>query len=65
MARQFGASISVGSAGERGLFFVVGRGVSPSVAVTTLGGQIVVQLPDDLKVLAVVPVANQWALQPP
>src|SRR3712207_1903457 len=52
MARGFGATIDVASTFGRALFLVVGNGVSPRSAVTSADGQVVVELPDGVRLLA-------------
>lgn len=51
-ARAFGASISVTTQGQS-LFLVVGRTGAPDVALRALGGEVLVRLPDERRVLAV------------
>jgi len=63
IARQFGASIDVAATGGRSLFLVVGKGVSPRSAVASVDGQIVVELPDGVRVLALLPVAMRGTVQ--
>ena len=48
---------------ERGLFLVIGRGVSPLLAVRSVGGQVAAQLAGGMRLLAVLPVAVASALQ--
>ena len=54
-ARTFGANVSMGLEG-RSLFFILGRGGPPDVAVRAAGGQVVTRLPDPRRILAVVPL---------
>ena len=63
MARQFGASIDVAAPEGRALFLVVGKGVSPRPAVSSVDGQIVVEFPDGVRVLALLQVAMQASVQ--
>lgn len=51
-ARAFGASISVATEGQS-LFLVVGRTGPPDLAVRAVGGQVLMRLPDQRRVLAV------------
>ena len=62
-ARQFGASVDIAGAANRSLYLVVGNRQSPRSAVTALGGEVVVALPDGVRVLAVMPTAAQLAIQ--
>ena len=62
-ARQFGASIDVATTEGRALFLVVGKGVSPRPAVASVDGQVVAELPDGVRVLALMPVAMQATVQ--
>lgn len=55
-ARGFGADVSVAAADGRSLFFVIGRGGPPDLAVYAAGGQVVTRLPDPSRVLAVAPL---------
>jgi hypothetical protein len=63
MARRFGASVDIAKADDSGLFLIVGAGVSPTGAITAIGGQIIVRLPGTVKVLAVLSAAAQSAAQ--
>lgn len=65
MAQTFGATVDV-DAGDRGLYFVVGRNGSPEtpdVAVRGVGGEVVLRLPRARKLLAVLPVAAEHYVQ--
>ena len=62
-ARQFGASVDIAGAANRSLYLVIGHRKSPRSAVTALGGEVVVALPDGVRVLAVMPTAAQLAIQ--
>jgi hypothetical protein len=53
LAQQFGASVNVKIADDSGLFFIVGAGVFPGGAVTSLGGQVLMRFPGTNKVLAI------------
>jgi hypothetical protein len=46
-----------------GLFFVIGRSGSPREAIMTLGGEVVTQLPDERRVLALLPQVGYLSLQ--
>ena len=48
---------------DLGLFLVIGRGVSPLVAVRNVSGQVVAQLAGGTRLLVVLPVAEASALQ--
>lgn len=62
VADAFGAKVSV-SVSDRGLFLVIGRSGSPAALVSALGGRAVYQMPNDLAVLAAMPVAAFMALR--
>ena len=56
MADAFGATVRVPVSG-RSLFFVVGHAGAPDAAIHTVGGKVVVRLPDVRRVLAIAPLA--------
>jgi hypothetical protein len=62
ISKSFAARIEVKTP-ERGLFLVVGRGISPRSAVESVGGQVVVQLPGEVRMLAVLRLSETKALR--
>jgi hypothetical protein len=54
VAEAFGASVTV-EQDERGLYLVVGQGVSPAGVVESVGGDVVLRLPDGRRLLAIMP----------
>lgn len=62
MADVFGAKIGV-SVADRGLYLVIGRGVSPVALVSALSGQVVFQVPDSFRLLAVMPLSSFFSLR--
>jgi hypothetical protein len=62
ISNAFAARIEVKTP-ERGLFLVVGRGVSPRPAVESVGGQVVVRLPGEVRLLAVLLLGETKALR--
>ena len=61
-ARAFGASVSMPMEGQS-LFFLVGRGEPPDAIVRATGGVVVTRLPDQRRVLAVLPLAAYAGLR--
>jgi hypothetical protein len=58
----FGAKIGV-SMPDRGLYLVIGREVSPVALVSALNGQVVFQVPNSPRLLAVMPVSAFFSLR--
>lgn len=62
IARAFGARVEATASGELSLFFVVGAAQRPDAAVASVGGEVVMRLADDRKVLAAYPLSVHPAL---
>ncbi|MBK8025381.1 MAG: hypothetical protein IPK19_29315 [Chloroflexi bacterium] len=62
IADVFGAKIRV-SVPDRGLYLVIGRTESPTALVSSVKGQVVLQIPDRFGLLALISVSGFFALR--
>ncbi len=62
VAQAFGAAVTVQHEGG-GLYLVVGQGASPVGVVRSAGGEVVLRLPDGLRILAILPNDSHEAVQ--
>lgn len=63
LGRRFNAQLTVTPRADGGLYLVVGRVGSPDLAVATIGGQVLVRLPNQTHVLALIPSNTERALK--
>lgn len=62
IADVFGAKIRV-SVPDRGLYLVIGRSESPTALVSSVKGQVVLQIPNRFGLLALISIAGFFALR--